>query len=144
MAFTSSLDYRKWFDRYQPQTLQIATFLLYFKGFFALVDWLGRTDWIGAARVLKGSTGSAVTLAVVVAYIAGGFLMANERQWGYRLAVVAAFSPFLLRLWVLQGTRVSLLDRLTGGRVLTLIFDVALVALLLHPMSRNHQRVYYR
>ncbi|NBY57458.1 MAG: hypothetical protein EBQ57_03865 [Actinobacteria bacterium] len=34
------LNFRKWFDRMQPQTLQIATWLLYINGFFALADLL--------------------------------------------------------------------------------------------------------
>jgi hypothetical protein len=36
----SEINFKKWFDRMQPQTLQIATWLLYFDGFFALVDLL--------------------------------------------------------------------------------------------------------
>ena len=32
-----NIDWRKWFDRMQPQTLQIAAMLLYLNGFFALI-----------------------------------------------------------------------------------------------------------
>jgi len=31
-----NIDWRKWFDRMQPQTLQISAMLLYLNGFFAL------------------------------------------------------------------------------------------------------------
>lgn len=41
MPTSAPLDLRKWFDRFQPQTLQIATWLLYLNGLFALVDFAG-------------------------------------------------------------------------------------------------------
>ena len=146
MASRFDLDFKKWFDRLQPQTLQIATWLLYLNGFFALVDWLSNspTTWIGFARYRDGTLGTLMGLAIVVAYAAGGFLMANDRRLGWRLAVVAAFSPFLLRFWVLRDVMTSTWDKLTGGRLISVIFDVALCALLLHPQSREHQRVWYR
>lgn len=144
MGRASQLDFKKWFDRFQPQTLQIATWLLYLNAFFALVDWLGRTSWIGLARYKDGTLGSLMGLAIIVAYVAGAFLMANDRRLGWRIAVVAAFSPFLLRFWVLRDVFATLWDKLTGGRVISVMFEVALCALLLHPQSREHQRVWYR
>jgi hypothetical protein len=145
MASGYPLDPRKWFDRYQPQTLQIATWLLYLNGFFAVVDLLGNSSWLGAARDIKGSVGLIVGLAVVVSYIAGGFLMANERKWGYRLALFGALSPFLLRVWIywgLEGAGIG--DMIVGGNVISFIFDAALVALLVHNQTREHVRVYFR
>lgn len=144
MATRTALDYRKWFDRFQPQTLQIATWLLYLNAFFVLVNWLGRDDWIGIARIREGALGSLIGLGIFAAYVAGGFLMANDRRLGWRLAVVAAFSPFVLRFWVLRDVDWSFIDKLTGRQLLSFIFDVALCALLLHPQSREHQRVWYR
>jgi hypothetical protein len=138
------LDSRKWFDRLQPQTLQIATWLLYLNGLFALIGLLDRTDWIGAARVVKGGSGLIVGLLVIGAHVAGGFLMANDRRLGYRLALVAAFSPFALRYWVLSETDAGLWTKLSGNNTISLIFEIALCALLLHPQSREHQRLWYR
>ena len=138
------LDRRTWFDRMQPQTLQIAMWLLYLNGFFAFVAFLDKSDWIGGARVTKGALGLAVGLLVVVSYIAGGFLMANGRRIGYYFALFAAFSPFLLRLWILSPyNELGLLDKLTGQDTFGVIFEIALCALLLHPHSREHQRVWY-
>ena len=49
---------------------------------------------------------------------------------------------------ILGATSPSPIDwivaRPAGGSVLTVIFDAALVALLLHPQSRAHQRLWYR
>ena len=138
------LDPRKWFDRMQPQTMQIATWLLYLNGFFALIGFMDKSDWIGFARVDKGALGSLIGLVVVASFIGGGYLMANDRKIGYRLALIAAFSPFALRIWILwsiPGT--SVIDKITGNDTIGFIFEAALCALLLHPQSREHQRLWY-
>ena len=138
------LDPRKWFDRMQPQTMQIATWLLYLNGFFALIGFMDKSDWTGIARIEKGALGSLVGLIAVASFIAGGYLMANDRRIGYRLALVAAFSPFILRIWILwskQGW--GAIDKITGNDTIGFIFEAALCALLLHPQSREHQRLWY-
>jgi len=140
---SSSIDFKKWFDRFQPQTLQIATWLLYISGVFMLIDLGNRGSWVWFAKEKYG-IGLFVVLVLVACHALGGLLMANDRKLGYWLALVAAFSPFALRIWVLRGTGASTMDRLTGGSVIGFIFDVALVVLLLHPMSREHQRLWYK
>jgi len=126
----SNLNFRKWTDRLQPQTLQIATFLLYINGFFAFISVLDKTDYLGYFRYRWG-LGILVGLFVVV-------------------AVVAAFAPFVLRYWAisdlegLTGGSVSLWDKFTGGDTIGFIFEAALCALLLHPQSREHQRLWFR
>ena len=140
----STIDFRRWFDRMAPQTLQIATMLLYLNGFFALIGFMDRSDWVGYARVDKGGVGAVVGLAVIASFILGGLLMANDRRWGWRLGLFAAFSPFLLRCWILSDSRFDMWDRISGGNTISLIFDVALCALLLHPQSREHQKLWYR
>jgi hypothetical protein len=139
-----ALDTRRWFDRSQPQTLQIATWFLYLNAVFALIDLIDESGWLGAARILRGSIGTIVGIAVVAAYVAGGWLMANERKLGHTLGLVAAFSPFLLRFWLLSDSGASTFDTLTGGRTISFIFEVALCALLLHPQSRSHVRVWFK
>ena len=138
------LDPRKWFDRMQPQTMQIATWLLYLNGFFALIGFMDKSDWIGFARVDKGALGSLIGLVVVASFIGGGYLMANDRKIGYRLALIAAFSPFVLRIWILWSyPGWGAIDKITGNDTIGFIFEAALCALLLHPQSREHQRLWY-
>ena len=138
------LNPRKWFDRLQPQTMQIATWLLYLNGFFALISFMDQRDWIGYARVDKGALGSLVGIIVLASFIGGGFLMANDRKIGYKLALVAAFSPFVLRIWILGSySGFTALDKITGKDTIGFIFEAALCALLLRPQSREHQRVWY-
>ena len=124
--------------------MQIATWLLYINGAFALINLLDGSNWIGFARESKGLLGLAVAMAVVVANVGGGLFMANDRRLGYRLAVVAAFSPFALRIWLsLDWEGYGFFDRITGNDTIGFIFEVALCALLLHPNSREHQRLWF-
>jgi hypothetical protein len=143
-----AVDSRRWFNRSLPQTLQIAIFLLYFSAFFGLINLAGRSlTWESLARIRYGSFGALVALLTgVIAGVLGGFLIANERKLGYILALVAAVAPFAVRLWVYQGTPVSFFDRLTGGsnNLITLLFEIALIALLVHPQSRNYQKVWFK
>lgn len=136
----------------QPQTLQVATWLLYLNGFFALVSVFDKIGYLGYIGSHFG-IGFLVGLMIVAFHIAGGFLMANDRKLGYRLAVAAAFSPFVLRSVAMADLQsnyempISLADfilgRPLGGSLLMIIFDAALVALLLHRQSRDHQRIWY-
>ena len=139
-----ALDTRKWFDRSQPQTLQIATWFLYLNGVFALIGFADESNWVGFARAVKGGLGTLVGLAVIAAFAAGGFLMANERKVGYYLALFAGFSPFLLRFWIYSGYGVSITRIITGGDTISFIFEAALCALLLHPQSRSHVRIWFK
>jgi len=139
----SPLEPRRWFDNSLPQTLQIALWLLYIDGVFLLLHFLDRTDPVGYVRSI-GVLGLVVALGAVVAYPAGGFLIANGRRLGHHLAVLAAFSPFLLRLWAYLDIGVSfgISDIIIGGDYVQFMFDAALVALLLHPMSLRHVRIW--
>jgi hypothetical protein len=139
----SSIDFRKWFDRFQPQTLQIATWLLYISGVFMLIDIGNRFSWVWWMKERYGF-GLLLILVFVAFHALGGLLMANDRKLGYWLALAAAFSPFFLRWLALRGYGYSFMDVLTGNSTIGFIFDVALVALLLHPTSREHQRLWYK
>lgn len=144
-----NIDWRKWFDRMQPQTLQIASMLLYLNGFFALISVIDTTDYLGYIRS-RFTLGLIVGLVVVALHALSGLFMANDLKLGYKFAIAAAFSPFVLRFWAytdLENTsRISttLYRKLSGGSTLSLIFEVALCALILHPQSRSHQKIWYR
>jgi len=136
------LDRRKWLDRMQPQTLQIATWLLYINGFFALVELVDGGGVLHYFRV-RYAYGLIFGLAIVGAYVLGGFLMANERKLGWRIAVGASASPFVLTYIAYTQIGASLRFRIFGGSLVSFAFDVAVLALLLHPQSREHQRIWY-
>lgn len=138
-----NLDGRKWIDRFQPQTLAIATWLLYIQGAFALIGWLDRSDVYSAWT--RFEFGGLVGLAGALAHIAGPFLMANGKKLGWWVSVFAAASPWILRLIIrFQYDSVSLRWVVTRSDTIGFLFEVALLALLLHPMSRNHEKTWLR
>ena len=129
---------RVWVNPRQPQTLYIAQILMYFQGGFDLLFWvMGMVP----VRTLFGSAvlGAAYLLLVVVGKLAAAFGIANEMRWGYRLGVAAAAAPLALRVLAAAGGGL----RVLFGNPISLMFDIALFALLLHPNSVNYQR-YWR
>jgi hypothetical protein len=117
------MEQRRWMNQSQPQTLQIAVFLLYINAFFT---------------AFYGGLGSAIGLLLIVANVGAGYGVANEKKWGYGLGLAVAFLPFVLRM-LLNG-----LDQVLGTNLINLMFEIALVALLLHPQSREYQRIWFK
>ncbi len=112
----------RFLNQTQPPTLVNATILCYISAAFAL---------------LFGGLYSFFGLFLVVALGLGGYGVANSKKWGYALATAGAVIQLALTLlWVLR-------IGLDAGLILNLLFDGALVALLLHPMSRDHQRIWF-
>jgi uncharacterized membrane protein SpoIIM required for sporulation len=68
----------------------------------------------------------------------GGFGIANEKKWGYTVAVVAAVIQVALLLLIFG------INVLGFPQILNLMFDGLLVGLLLHPMSRDYQRIWFQ
>lgn len=122
----SGMDGRQWFNSSQPRTLQFAVILLYFNGVLLLLQGL--------------FTGGLGLLSLVVAggQIAAGFLIANERKRGYWLGVVFAFLPFVLIAYLASRYHVFAVS------AFSLLFEVALVIVLLHPMSREYKKIWFR
>jgi hypothetical protein len=151
MAFSpSQLDPKRWFDRMFPQTLQIAMWLLYINAVFALLAYFDSQNEIGYLRNVS-LLGAIFGFITCIAYIAGGFLMANGFRLGYRIAIAASFSPFIIRNWAyfergrdFPNVDISIWDRIAGTNTLNLIFDVALIALLLHRQSSYHAKTWLR
>jgi hypothetical protein len=115
----------RWFNPHQPQTLQIGVLLLYLNAFFM---FLGR-DFAFAWGLL-----------LIVGFIGGAFGIANEKKWGYFVGLGAATLRVVLTLvYFSLSTILNNFDILLG-----FMFDVALVALLAHPQSREYQKIWFR
>ena len=117
------METRRWTNPSQPQTLQIAVFLLYLNAVFGLL--------LGQPLRLFGLI---LGLVVGVAYAAAGFGVANDQNWGYAVGVAVAAI-------VLAGSLARFGLSVANG--INLLFDVALLALLLHPQSRDYQRIWF-
>jgi hypothetical protein len=117
------MDRRKWFDSSQPQTLQIAVILLYINAAFGV---------IGAF-----SGGASIYLLPILLEGVAGFGIANERRFAYVAAIVlsAIFAALALFLFVWLGGFSLLLNA---------VFSIALVVALVHPMSRDYQRIWFK
>ena len=115
----------KWVNQYQPQTLVIATFLCYIDAVFGLLFGVAATSVLAQ-------------LAIIVLLAAGGFGIANEKRWGYAVAVIGAVLQVIMLVAVFGASLLS------STAVISLLFDGALVALLLHPMSREYQRIWFK
>ena len=76
----------KWVNHFQPQTLVIATFLCYIDAVFGFIFPI-------ATSVLAG-------LLMAIALGAGGFGIANEKRWGYAVAVAGAVFQVVMLLAV--------------------------------------------
>ncbi|MDQ2678416.1 MAG: hypothetical protein M3Y51_06690 [Actinomycetota bacterium] len=123
---------RRWFNPNVPQTLYIAQFLLYFDAFWMLLG------------VFTGVGLGVLGLLALAAYVYGAYGIANEKKLGYQIAVVASFIPLAIRLVIFLTGRESFTFVLFSSSILNVLFEYALIALLLHPMSREHQKIWFR
>ena len=117
---------RVWFNSGQPQTLQYAVILLYFNGVLGVLQ-----------GIFAGALGL-VSAGFAVGQLAAGFGIANEKKWGYWLGVVMAFLPFAFTGYLLYRYHVFAVN------VISLVFEIALVILLLHPMTRDYRKIWFR
>ncbi len=110
--------------------------LSYFRG--ASILLFGSTLYRYFAEQLIGrSLASFVPLLMLGVFVLGGLGVANERKWGYWVCVGgSAFATLATLYWVVRfGFGLNL--------ALRLMFDVALVAMLLHPQSREYRRIWF-
>jgi hypothetical protein len=110
----------RWVNQSQPQTLYGATILCYIDAVFGLITF------------------NPIVVLIAVGLGLGGFGIANEKKWGYTVAVVAAVIQVALLLLIFG------INVLGFPQILNLMFDGLLVGLLLHPMSRDYQRIWFQ
>jgi hypothetical protein len=109
----------RWVDRSQPQTLMMATVMMYINA---------------ALSLLFGVAFLSILVAILfLGPIPAGWGIANERKWGYWLGLVLAILDVL---WFLLHPGF--------GSLITVLFYAALVALLLHPESRAYRKTWFR
>ena len=113
----------RWVDRSQPQTLMMATVVMYINAVLG----------IGAFLVSLP-----LAFFLVICPVAAGWGIANEKKWGYWLCVGCATLYLLFWLALIVVWHIF-----TFGIVLNVLFAVVLMVLLLHPMSREYQRIWF-
>ena len=114
---------RKWFDQSQPQTLQAAVLFCYLNAALSILYLI--------------AVGATLPLILLVAAV-GANGIANEKRWGYWVAVMASAIYVLTQLIAFVTFSHGL------SALLNLAFAVLLIVLLLHPESRRYQRIWFR
>ncbi|MEI7623319.1 MAG: hypothetical protein WCJ88_07165 [Actinomycetes bacterium] len=120
------METRRWTNPTQPQTMQIAVYLLYINAVFT---------------ALLGGIMSPIGLVLVIGQAAAGFGIANDKRWGYWLGVAVAtigLIPFVLSI-ATNGVG----SALSFNFLLSLVMPLALFGLLLHQQSREYQRIWF-
>ena len=117
----------RWTNPSLPQTLQIAVIFLYISAFFAMLSGLiAITHALGLLTLVAGPVAVAAARGLV-----------RERKIGYWAAV-------LITLVDVAGALLTLTGSVSALRVINLLVALALVGLLLHPMSRAYYRTWFR
>jgi hypothetical protein len=113
----------RWVDRSQPQTLMSATILLYINAVLGVIS----------GELWSSYYGFPLGAVLVLGQGIAGLGIANEKKWGYWLgvALVAVWVAFLVKYFAFVN-------------IITLLFYIALLALLLHPQSRSYRKVWFR
>jgi len=118
------METRRWTNPSQPQTLQVAVFLLYISAVFSVLQPFNPLLTLSA---LAGAVGA--------------YGIANSRRWGYQLAV--ASSAVELALLVVLPLLAIGPDLISLRFLINIVFPIALFCALLHPESREHQRIWF-
>jgi hypothetical protein len=124
-----------WINQRQPQTLYISQFLLYFSAVISIFDQ--PPTGVFSNYILRNG----LLILIVFGSAGGAFGIANNRRWGYILGIAAAIAPFAIRFELARQIDIGFAIEwnIIGG-----MFDIALIAALLHPMSRDHQKIWFR
>ncbi|MCU1496343.1 MAG: hypothetical protein JWM47_296 [Acidimicrobiales bacterium] len=137
--------FTRWTNPSLPQTLSIAVILLYLNGVFSLLSTVGvfSSNYELVPYVFTiAPSGSAVTLSAFLgglAYLFAGLAIANSQKLGWKVGVAVAAGAVALPVIVWLNGNVSI----GGGFIISFIFDVALLVALVHPQSRDHQRIWF-
>lgn len=135
---------RRYYNPYLPQTLVIAQILLYLNAVFEGLSLIQ----VGLSSFQYPIVGKVLLFISVASGVFGAYGIANESKIGYQVAVLASFMPLITRIVsvLLVGASIArnLNFILLGGNVLNVLFEYALIALLLHPQSSHHQKIWFK
>ena len=145
----STMKTTRWINRSLPQLLYFSSILLYFDAGFGFLGVLSPSiggsayffvQWFLVDNASLNSSVTLTKLIVLIAsalYVFAGWGIANEKKVGWMVGVavssVAVVLPFVTYGFGIIGT----------SYIITLAFNIALVALLVHPQSRDYQRIWF-
>ena len=113
----------------------MSQFLLYFSAFWAVLG-----VFLGGGLGILG-------LLILAGTVYGAAGIASEKKLGYQVAVFVSFLPIVLRLIVAIGDDDGLFGNIAfvflGWNLVNTLFEYALIVLLLHSQSREHQKIWF-
>ncbi len=118
------METRRWTNPTLPQTLQIAVLFFYIDAAFS---------------VLFGSAFTLLGFLLAAGGVVAGLGIANEQKRGYQLGLALSVVGLIAALIAVLGSDIGLIEL-----ALFLLFPVARLALLVHPQSRDYQRIWFR
>ena len=119
----------------QPQTLYISQILLYITAVGAVLFRSVGEGWVEALPLRY-----LVVALMTIGAAAGAYGIANSQKWGYQLGIAAAVAPFIIRVEIIR--RADVVEMFTWNPI-GLLFDIAILAALLHPESRAYQKLWF-
>ena len=105
---------RRWVNRYQTQTLVLGNVLLYMEGVF---------------NIARGTFFALIGAGMLLA----GYGIANDKKVAWKLGVGTSFLSILMRLTA---------QNIGFNVIFSLVFPIALLTLLIHPQSREYQKIW--
>lgn len=142
--------FTRWWDHSLPQTLTIGAILLYVNAAFGTLSVLGlgftspyelapalfrnqitTADGFDAVRTISVFVGTA-------AYLFAALGIVNSQKIGWKVGIAVAAGAVLLPIY----THLFVVS-LDGTYIIGFMFDAALLVALLHPQSREHQRIWF-
>jgi len=91
-----------------------------------------------------GALTTPIGLFIGVGGAVGAYFIANEKKWGYYLAIAASGTRVAFYVLLFLDARGSVSGPSSLMYLITLAFPVVTVVLLLHKMSREHVRIWFR
>ena len=119
----------KFLDQTQPQTLVIAVLISYIDAAIGAIGF-----FLGPISVF-----SLIALGIACLAAACGIGIANEKRVAYFGAIAMAVLYLAWTLFLVFVVGVGLLNGL-----LALMFAIAFLILLIHPMSRDYAKIWFR
>ncbi len=95
----------------------------------------------GILDILRGAYPAAELVPIGLGV--AGYAVANEHRWGWRVGVVLALFNAIVYAYVLYLAH-GLGAYIVIQCLVNLFFGVVLLALYLHPQSREYQRIWFR
>lgn len=123
------METRRFVNQSQPQPLYMATILLYIDAVMGLL--------LGSVYFYFGPI---LGLLALIGLAAGAYGIANDQRWGYQLAVALTGVLVVVIMWIIvqdPGIIFSL------QFLIAIVVPVAMFLLLIHPQSREYQKIWF-